>query len=353
MPNSISQLERIQLIFELINKAPLSINNIVDEFKSRNVECSTRQVYRDLDCIQKHYLRPTEQLSIAVGEHNRKTYRIIVDSAELNLSKRDIAAFQLTRSASPKYLMANRADSMLKFRKVYNSFIKTNSTFYTFMQDHQNTRTNFYEVSHDEKYDDKIDAVIWCIANYKKLWIDSIDGDATSITMKKIAPFLFKCIKLIYHRGNHFVAGFSLTKDEFMVIDISKINSYEMTDKSFNHKEISKKAEEQLLKRFGVTQNIDEKTYDIVLEISSVTGNFLRQYHWHPSQEFSKLPSGNWQLKLHCGINRELIGWIFMWMTNIKISNPLILKNLFNKQLDEIKSIYLNDRSLKYNNFFK
>ena len=347
------QLERIQLIFELIKKAPLTINNIIDELQNRTIECSSRQIYRDLECIERYYLRTNEQLSIAVSEHNRKTYRIVLESEELDLTKRDIAAFQLTRSASPKYLMTNRGDSMLKFRTVYNSFIKKNSAFYAFMQDHQNTRSNFYEVEHDKNYDDKIDAVIWCIANYKKIWIENIEGDATSISLKTNDKFLFKCMKLIFHRGNHFVAGFSLPNDKFMIIDISKITSYEITDKSFIHKELSKITEEHIIKRFGVTQNIDDKTYDIILEISSVTGEFLKQYHWHPTQEFIKLPSGNWQLKLHCGINRELIGWIFLWMTNIKISKPQVLKNLFNKQLDEMKSIYANDKSLKYNNLFK
>jgi hypothetical protein len=353
MSKSITQLERIQLLFEHLKIEPVTINNLIELLKQKNIVCSSRQLYRDLECIKKYYLRPNEQLSIAVSEHNRKTYRIVLESEELDLTKRDIAAFQLTRSASPKYLMTNRGDSMLKFRTVYNSFIKKNSAFYAFMQDHQNTRSNFYEVEHDKNYDDKIDAVIWCIANFKKLWIENLEGDATSISRKTNDKFLFKCMKLIFHRGNHFVAGFSLPNDKFMIIDISKITSYEITDKSFIHKELSKLTEEHILKRFGVTQNIDDKSYDIILEISSVTGEFMKQYHWHPTQEFIKLPSGNWQLKLHCGINRELVGWIFMWMTNIKISKPLVLKNLFNKQLEEMKSIYANDKSLKYNNLFK
>ena len=42
-----------------------------------------------------------------------------------------------------------------------------------------------------------------------------------------------------------------------------------------------------------------------------------------------------------------------MWMTNIKISKPTILKNLFNKQIDELKALNANDKILKYNNLFK
>lgn len=353
MSKSIIQLERIKIIFDLIKTAPCTINNIISELQKYDIECSSRQIYRDLKHLERYYLRSNEQLSIATGEHNRKIYRIVTESESVHLNPRDIVAFQLTRVASPSYLMTNRADSMQKFRIVYNSFIKSNSAFYTFMQERQNTRSNFYEAFYNSEYDEKIDTVVWAISNYKKIWINDLEGDATSISKKNKTKFLFKSIKLIYHRGNHFVAGYTVSDDTFMILDISKIKSLEMTDRSFLHKELIEKAEKEINNRFGVTQNIDDKTYDIILEISSITGDFLRHYHWHPSQEFTKLPSGNWQLKLHCGINRELIGWIFMWMTNIKISKPIILKNLFNKQLDEMKYLNANDKILKYNNLFK
>jgi predicted DNA-binding transcriptional regulator YafY len=353
MSKSTIQLERIKIIYDLITSSPLTINNIIDELQKYNIICSNRQIYRDLEYLERYYLRQNEKLSIVIGEHNRKTYRLLIDSEEIDLNPRDIVAFQLTRSASPRYLMTNRSDSMQKFRTVYNSFIKKNSAFYTFMQESQNTRSHFYEGINNSEYDDKIDSIIWAISNYKKILIHSIEGDATSSSKKQNSNFLFKSIKLIYHRGNHFIAGFSVPNDDFQIIDISKIISFEITDKSFIYKALIPKADEEINKRFGVTQNIDNKTYDIVLELSSTTGNFMKGYFWHPTQEFIKLPSGNWHLKLHCGINRELIGWIFMWMTNIKICKPIILKNLFNKQLEGITELHKMDKTLKYNNIFK
>ena len=348
-----TQLERIKFLFELLQNEPLTIVNIIAKFKEKKITISSRQLYRDIDCIEKYYLRPQEKLLISASEHNRKTFRLITQNTKIDLTNRDIVAFQLTRSASPSYLMKNRVDSMQKFRLVYQSFIEKNSAFYSFMQEQQNARSNFYEAQYDPMYDEKIDTIVWAISNYKKIWIKDLEGDATSISKKNKTKFLFKAVKLIYHRGNHFVAGFTSSDDTFIILDISKITSLEMTDRSFLHKELFEKTEKELNNRFGVTQNMDDKTYDIILEISSITGDFIKQYHWHPSQEFLKLSNGNWQLKLHCGINRELIGWIFMWMTNIKIRKPILLKNLFIKQIDEMKVLNANDKTLKYNNLFK
>lgn len=353
MSKSIIQLERIKIIFDLIKTSPLTINNIISALQKYDIECSSRQIYRDLKHLELYYLRPNEQLSISIAEHNRKIYCIATESESVPLNARDIVAFQLTRAASPSYLMTNRADSMQKFRIVYKSFIKNNSTFYAFMQEHQNTRSNFHEAFYNSEYDQKIDSIVWAIANFKKIWIKDITGDATSISKKIKSKFLFKAVKLIYHRGNHFVAGYTASDDTFLILDISKVKSLEMTDRSFLYKDLFEKVENDLEKRFGVSQNIDNKTYDIILEISSNTGDFLRHYHWHSSQEFSKLPNENWELKMHCGINRELIGWISMWMTNIKIRKPILLKNLFIKQIDEMKLLNTNDKTLKYNNLFK
>ena len=153
---------------------------------------------------------------------------------------------------------------------------------------------------------------------------------------------MFNAIKLIFHNGNHFVAGFSVSDSTFIIIDISKIISYEITDRTFNYKDLIIRADEEIKKRFGLAQNIDSKTYDIILEISSSTGLHLKQYHWHSSQVFTKLPNGNWQLKLHCGINRELISWICMWAKDIKIINDTMINFKSLKHRQEIVTTYKN-----------
>lgn len=349
---TMTQLERIHFIYHLLEEAPQTINQIHEKLAEKNVDLGTRQLYLDLTQIEKYYLRKDEQILCSSGQFNRKTYRLVKPSEEIKLTARDITTFQLARSGSPRILQQNRKESMNKFRKVYNEFIKMNSTFYSFMSDDQNTRSFFYESAYDSAYDDTLDDIIWSIANYTILTIKQISGDATSIPKRLRLPIEFKPLLLIFHRGNHFVAGYESERSVFLAIDISKIRDYSLTKKTFAFKKLVASSKVDLQKRFGVTQNIDEKIYRIELEFTSQTGIFVSHYFWHSSQQFRVLDNGNWLMTMECGINRELLGWIFQWMSNVRIRKPKVLANMYMEQLAKITAGYDEGNVFSYHNSF-
>ena len=139
----------------------------------------------------------------------------------------------------------------------------------------------------------------------------------------------------------------------FITIDLSKIVAYNITNQTFAHKKMLPIAKAELQKRFGLTANIDNELYNIELEFSSITGEFLSHYNWHTSQSFTRLKNGNYRMKMYCGINRELFGWIFRWLGNVKIIGPHKLKDLYLQQLDIINKNYSSGASLNYSNIFK
>ena len=101
---------------------------------------------------------------------------------------------------------------------------------------------------------------------------------------------------------------------------------------------------------FGVTKNVDDKIYRIKLEFSSVTGTYVESFVWHHSQKF-KHQNNKVIMTLKCGINRELVGWIFMWMYNVRIVEPPELQDYYNKTIKEIQQINKKDMLL-YRNIF-
>lgn len=115
--------------------------------------------------------------------------------------------------------------------------------------------------------------------------------------------------------------------------------------------ERSKMFNEELNKRFGVTKNINNHTYKIVLEVSSVLAGFIKNHHWHSTQKFFK-KNGNTIMHLECGINRELLGWLFQWMYNIRVIEPEILKFYYNKTIKEIQNNNNSKATLVYRNLF-
>ena len=57
-------------------------------------------------------------------------------------------------------------------------------------------------------------------------------------------------------------------------------------------------------------------------------------------------------MRLECGINRELLGWLFQWMYNIKIIEPPLLKDYYYKTLQEIMNVNQTKNPLVYKNIF-
>ncbi len=346
------QLERVKLIYTCLENEPLTVNQIHLILQAKKIDVKQRQIYNDLVQLEQFYLRPEEQLTYTTGLYNRKVYRLIKPSMGLNLTQNDIATFQIIRSASPRGLNIGRAASMNKFRFVYKDLIKTNKAFYSFMLEDQNIRTNFYESLYDQNYNKVVDDMIWAIANFKTIFIQKLSGDATSAAHLVNAPFRFKPLYFIFHRGNHFLAGFTEADNIFLVLDISKIENVELTQKTFSYKKLLQAGKSELDKRFGVTNNIDNLTYKIKLEFTDTTGEFVKHYFWHTSQQMTLLKSGNWLLEMECGINRELLGWIFQWMGNVRIQSPKKLVDLYLQHLKVMNLNYEKGIQFKYKNNF-
>ena len=347
---TVTQLERVHFIYEALEKEPLTVNAIHDKLINRKVEVGIRQIYHDLQQISSFYLRKDEKIISSVGQYNRKMFRLIKPSSEIELTARDLTTFQLTRSSTPRILQESRRESMDKFRNVYRKFITVNSAFYNFIPDGQNIRTFFYESSYDEKYNQTLDDIIWSIANYKFVRIFSVDGDATSVPKGIVYPLNFKPLLLIFHKGNHYVGGYAGNTDLFLTMDISKIANYELSVKTFAFKKLIQPAKKQLESRFGISNNMDDKTYPIELEFSSHMGDFVRHYYWHFTQETIPLPNGNWMMRMNCGINRELLRWLFQWMDNVRILQPKILIDLYKNKLASMAGNLDQKKPLTYTN---
>ena len=100
-----------------------------------------------------------------------------------------------------------------------------------------------------------------------------------------------------------------------------------------------------------MSKNINSKTYSIKIEISSVLAGFIKSHNWHKSQKFYE-KNGNTLMILNCGINREMLGWLFQWMYNIRVIEPMILKEYYEKTIKEIQNNSVSKIPLVYRNIF-
>ena len=252
------------------------------------------------------------------------------------------------------YITEVRGESINKFRDIVaKKIMHLSKTKYAALPLEQNFNSHFFERKYTAAFNQLSEDIIWSIANNKIIEIINIYGDATNVSSDITYPFKLKPLLLVYHNGAYYMAGFIVKKNVLITIDLSKIVAYDITNQTFAYKESLPLAKAELQKRFGLTANIDNEIYEIELEFASITGEFISHYNWHITQTFTTLKNGNYRMKMHCGINRELFGWIFRWMGNVKIVGPKKLKDLYLQQLEIINKNYSSEQRLNYSNIFK
>jgi hypothetical protein len=349
-----NQIERLHCIYQLLEIEPRTIQGICKELELKGYRTAQRQIYNDLTQLEKNYLRNNQALQITTGQHNQKTYRLVYSDISIAVTGFDVNSYQLSRLSMTTYITEGRGESINKFRDIVaKKIMHLSKTKYAALPLEQNFNSHFFERKYSADFNQMSEDIIWSIANNKIIEVENVYGDATNVSSDITYPFKLKPLLLVYHNGAYYTAGFIAKNNLFITIDLSKIVAYNITNQTFAHKKLLPIAKAELQKRFGLTANIDNEVYDIELEFSSITGEFLSHYNWHLTQSFTRLKNGNYRMKMYCGINRELFGWIFRWMGNVKIIGPNKLKDLYLQQLDIINKNYSSSASLNYSNIFK
>ena len=212
--------------------------------------------------------------------------------------------------------------------------------------------TNFYVQSKSKHIDFNLNAIENAIKESKSIVISEIKNDETGDNNNfETKNIFFQPIQILIHRDSYYVGGYNIVKKCIQIFGINQIEKVTLSNQCELLAERSKMFDDELNKRFGVSKNINEHTYKIVLEVSSVLAGFMKNRHWHVTQKFSK-KNGNTLMHIECGINRELLGWLFQWMYNIRVVEPEILKFYYEKTINEIQNNKNSKATLVYRNIF-
>lgn len=300
------RLKRISIILDLLRNNQLNTQEIKSILFKKDKTISLRQIQRDLNDI-KLFINQDENIS--VSKENRIVYYTIIKQ--------------------PSYT---------------SNFIKPNSII---------SPTNFYKQIISEDIQKRIDNITVSIINSKAIIIKEIHNDETGDnTDFETKPFKFYPTKIIYHRDTYYLGGWNPQKKTAQIFGINQLKKIESTEQNFLISKFSKHFDTEFDNRFGVTKNINKEVYDIKLEMSPVLAGFIKTHYWHHSQKFSK-KNHNIVMHLRCGINRELMGWLFQWMYNIRIIEPVELIDFYQKTINEIQKNVNSNKILMYKNQFE
>jgi predicted DNA-binding transcriptional regulator YafY len=275
--------------------------------------------------------------------------------AQLSEQNSNSSIRQLQRDFKDIALLLSDNETLKSYRKdkLKYFFIEISESDFTSTNESKTYKnTNFYVQSKSKHIDFNLNAIENAIKESKSIIISEIKNDETGDNNNfETKNIFFQPIQILFHRDSYYVGGYNIVKNCIQIFGINQIEKVALSNQCELLAERTKLFDDELNKRFGVTKNINEHTYKIVLEVSSVLAGFIKNHHWHVTQKFSK-KNGNTLMHIECGINRELLGWLFQWMYNIKIIEPPLLKDYYYKTLQEIMNVNQPKTPLVYKNIF-
>lgn len=348
----LKQLERLKIIYAYLKGTSADAKTILAYLKQNNAEISLRQLQRDLIDVKNFFLRSNEKME-GIKEGLSKKYKIIVSEQKKTIPQKTINTWQLIEQSGSVLLLKTRNDG--RDQGILHGVLNEIFTLASGKQNLNNAEiiqaTNFYTVKKDLNFNKVVDDLLKAIRTSSVVKIGKIGYDFTSDNnaLKK-QNVKFIPVRIVFHRGDFFIAG--IENKKAVVYEIGQFENITLLSSGFNREQSETQIKEELDKRFGITKNINDEIYDIKLEFTSVTGTLVSKYHWHHSERFVK-KDGNWIMTMRCGINRELVGWLFQWMDNVRIIEPVLLQEHYNQILEKMKGKVKSEKVLRYNNHFE
>lgn len=346
--------ERLLKIYGRLKLGPVTIEVIKNWAAKNDLKFSERTFYRDLKSLENFVLLENEKIEVQIGEKNKKTWRIEYDSTKEKLNEFDINSYILLKNFVPFPVTVSRKKSLENIESIFYK-TQSKSRFVNFMAeaDQQIKSSKFYETADSDAYVKILDDLIWAVQNHREVELNNFINDYTSIAKSVKYPIVFLPVQLLYHRGVVHISGFIKQEQKFVILALEQISEYKLTNNSFNSKRLLKTLDEEMDKRFGITENINDEIYDIEIEFTEYTGNFVKHHFWKSNQKFEQKENGNYLMKMNCGINRELVGWIFQWMSNVRVIKPPLLQELVLAKYKEIIQDIETEKPLVSNNSFR
>ena len=342
-------LHRLSLICQFLKEETYDCSTILFKLKQLGINVLKSQIYLDIEIINLHFLRKNEQLIETRVNKQKKVWKIIESTPNTTLTLDEVYKLSIIRNTLPVNLEDNSI--VCKINQLLTPTFNCSPDLVQLSNSKDSAfHSNFYQKEFNEKEFGVIKDLYGAIVHHKKINISKRILDATCIDPRR-TELLIKPISLIKHRGSMFLAGLT-GKETIIILDVCQIIKYTVTNTRFrNHSLLVDLLKQELTKRFGVSDNIDGKLYDIEIEFSSETGEYLKHFIWHPTQKFKPTNTG-YILTMKCGINRELVGWVFQFMNNVRILQPEILRILYLQQVNRILEVNTTNVSLRYTNMF-
>ncbi len=335
-------IERLIRIYNRLRRGPVTIEIISKWVNDAGINVSKRQLYRDLDNLKDLKFAEGENVVEFIGEKNRKTWKLEYDASVDAINQYDINSFFLFKNFVPGSIQQHRQKSLEKFEQIlYKNFSNNKYQQQAEANDLYLRKTNYWNIIYSETEHKHLDDLLWALQNKRAIQITANQVNSSNINFDKYPfPLQFWPVEMLFHHGQVYVAGLAATTGELLIYLVNEHLEFELTNDVFNRRKYYKKYKDQADIRFGITQPIDDKVYNIEIEFSEGYGLAAQKNFLHHTATWKKLKNGNYMLEMKCCITRELIGFLGFSLDKVKVHQPETLKDLIIKKYKDSLNLY-------------
>lgn len=349
----ISPQEILIKIYFLLKEKPYTVEELHQKLSSLDIQISKRSTYRYLVKLEVSLHYENEVLEIETEENNKKTYLITQPKKEINFPIGEWINFlnnnyifqsnfnftETDKKINTKILEIIQSKTPLKSQIL--SLLNSNGSFYE--------STKFGEIILNNHLKKLLYKFIYyfsnnCYVTVKKYSKSVIAQSNIPLINSPLLP-----LRIWHHRGNYSFSFYSIDESKVYTLEIDMIESISYHKDNADLLPIKEDLIKSIDHNFGYHSPIINGINEIVLQFPPNPGEHIMNRFWHKNQRFERLQDGTIQMNFETEINIELIGWISMWLDNVKILKPEVLKNHFKEKLNNMVLIN-NDKLDAINN---
>lgn len=336
-------------IYDRLRQSPVTLDVLYDWIKKSGMDVSRRTLYRYLDGLETSINFHGEKLKVYNNEFNKKVWKIEFDESAILLNQFDINSYYILRNFIPQSLSSPREESLKKLDElIYGLSSKSRFQMNVDANNLAFIRTNYIDANYSHSEHEMLEDMIWAIQHHRKIRVEEFNWDLRFLPEGFDTEMLALPLKLLFHFGLMYLCVFIEEIDKVCILPITNIIRTSVTSITFTPSQYYCRLEKYLDSTFGIIANYDDKIYDIDIEFADTTGQYIKTMNWHKSQSFEHLPNGNVLMHLHCGINREIIGFVMYFLNNARVLKPAKLKKLVIEKLRQTMENYESEEALVY-----
>ncbi|MFN5325035.1 MAG: helix-turn-helix transcriptional regulator [Bacteroidota bacterium] len=333
--------ERLFRIFNRLKTKPHTVEELHRWCQSHDIPAGPRTIYRYLTEIQSLAVENGFKVVSNESELREKKWHVEPDAdAKRNRLDEAIIGFQLLSRLSGQHVRSIGSEYIDKLSLQIQQSLDS-SGLGPAIFNHM-VLTGWGEAEYQEKDRRLLKEIIQAIDKKTVVKVRLLQQLQAEDPQPESALYHLHC--LVSHRGSLFITATKSDARELLFLDFESILKLIPTDKHFKKQFTHEQVMGMLNKRFGITYSKGPQHHiKLAFHPSDKSGSngfhnpFIQKRKWHSTQRFHLDKNGLLIMEFESTLNRELIGWIMMWLDHIQVLGPPELKKLIDQKLDLMK----------------